>query len=294
MQPDVWQEKIVELQVKLEKLKKKKLSLAERIKSLDIQNKTQNSDTFNATMANQELTSLLKMQDIIQQKLEQLRFENKQEVYRVTKHDEAQVPRIPANNKRLKYMAAAPVGIMFLMLGIFLIMEIKAERIADPDALSTRVQSEVYALPPLPTARSIRKRTRFGGGRPDRAIHPAARPCPVRRLRQPVGPGEGAMRADHQRHRPRGEDDAGGPTGGAVRQRGDVNPADRRRPAPDGALLAAGCPRGRRASATCWSATSSPPRIWSFPSRGARFTCSPRARRSRTPAADFRIASSGW
>ena len=43
------------------------------------------------------------------------------------------------------------------MLGLFLFLEIKAERVADPDALSTRVRSEVYALPPLPTARSVRK-----------------------------------------------------------------------------------------------------------------------------------------
>ena len=54
-------------------------------------------------------------------------------------------------------MAAAPVGVMFMMLGLFLLLEIKAERVADPDALSTRVRSEVYALPPLPTARSMRK-----------------------------------------------------------------------------------------------------------------------------------------
>ena len=46
---------------------------------------------------------------------------------------------------------------MFMMLGLFLLLEIKAERIADPDALSNRVRSEVYALPPLPTARSMRK-----------------------------------------------------------------------------------------------------------------------------------------
>ena len=37
------------------------------------------------------------------------------------------------------------------------ILEIKAERVSDPDTLSTRIQSEVYALPPLPTTRSIRK-----------------------------------------------------------------------------------------------------------------------------------------
>jgi capsular exopolysaccharide synthesis family protein len=48
---------------------------------------------------------------------------------------------------------------LFLMLGLFLMAEVKAERVSDLDALSTRVQSEVYALPPLPTARSIRKRS---------------------------------------------------------------------------------------------------------------------------------------
>jgi succinoglycan biosynthesis transport protein ExoP len=157
--PDVWQGKIVELEVRLEKLKKKKLSLADRIKSLEIQTKVQSGDAFSARMAEQELSSLIEMQEIIHQKLEELRFSSKQADFRVTRHDEAQVPMAAANNKRMKYIAAAPVGIMFLVIGLFLIMEIKAQRIADPDALSTRVKSEVFALPPLPTARSIRKRS---------------------------------------------------------------------------------------------------------------------------------------
>jgi capsular exopolysaccharide synthesis family protein len=72
-------------------------------------------------------------------------------------YDPAYAPRTPLYNKRLKYMAAAPVGVMFMMLGLFLLLEISAERVSDPDALSTRVRSEVYALPPLPTARSMRK-----------------------------------------------------------------------------------------------------------------------------------------
>ena len=164
LRPDVWQAKIVDLQVKLDKLKRKKRNLADRVDRLKIESKAQNSDTFTATMANHELMDRLKRQGIIEEKLEQLRFESKEEVYRVTKHDEAQVPKVEANTKRFKYMVAAPVGIMFLMLGLFLILEIKAERIADPDALSTRVQSEVYALPPLPTARSIRKWTASEAG----------------------------------------------------------------------------------------------------------------------------------
>ena len=94
---------------------------------------------------------------MVKKQLAQLRFEDSREHCRVKVIENADAPKSPSNNKRLKYMAAAPVGVMFLMLGLFLLIEIKAERVADPDSLSTRVRSEVYALPPLPTARSIRK-----------------------------------------------------------------------------------------------------------------------------------------
>ena len=100
---------------------------------------------------------MLNREELVKKNLEQLMFEASRENYRVTVLDDAAAPKTPSSDKRLKYMAAAPVGVMFMMLGLFLLLEIKAERVADPDALSTRVRSEVYALPPLPTARSIRK-----------------------------------------------------------------------------------------------------------------------------------------
>ena len=159
MHPEIWKDKIAEIQLNIETLKRKKTSLAERLHNLTVEKTIKNNDALSATMVNQELTSLLRMQEIITQKLEQLNFETKQDVYRITLHDRAAVPQTASNNKRLKYMAAAPVGILFLMVGLFLVLEIKAERVADPDALSMRMQSEVYALPPLPTARSIRKRS---------------------------------------------------------------------------------------------------------------------------------------
>ena len=86
-----------------------------------------------------------------------LRSQSNQEPFRIVLVDVAATPRIPSNNKRLKLMAATPVGVLFMIFGLFLLLEVKAERVADPDALSTRVQSKVYALPPLPTARSMRK-----------------------------------------------------------------------------------------------------------------------------------------
>jgi polysaccharide biosynthesis transport protein len=160
LQPDSWKDKIAEITVDIERLKKQKATLGERLANLKVEHAKTNNDTLSATMVNQELASLLRMKDIITEKLEQLNFETKQDVYRISQHDRAGVPQSPSNNKRLKWMAAAPVGILFLLLGLFLLLEIKAERVADPDILSLRMQSEVYALPPLPTARSIRKRSR--------------------------------------------------------------------------------------------------------------------------------------
>ena len=148
---------IQELEQKVDSLKQKKVKLAELFKAIQVDQKTTNDDTFEAAYLTHQVQSLLNWEEIVKRNLEQLKFEASQDKYRVVLVDPAAAPREPSNNKRLKYMAAAPVGVMFMMLGLFLLLEIKAERVADPDALSTRVRSEVYALPPLPTARSIRK-----------------------------------------------------------------------------------------------------------------------------------------
>ena len=149
--------KIQELEQKIEVIKKGKDKQTELFKAMQVDQKTTNDDTFEAVYLNYQLNSLLNREDQVKKHLEQLEFEAGRDHYRVTLLDRATAPKNPSNDKRLKYMAAAPVGVMFMMLGLFLLIEIKAERVADPDALQTRVRSEVYALPPLPTARSIRK-----------------------------------------------------------------------------------------------------------------------------------------
>jgi polysaccharide biosynthesis transport protein len=148
---------IQEFEQKVETLKKKKAKLTDLFKVLELEQKTTNDDTFEAAFLSHEVQSLQNWEEIVKGNLERLKFEASQDKYRVALVDSATASRTPSNNKRLKYMAVAPVGVLFAMLGLFLFLEIKAERVADPDALSTRVRSEVYALPPLPTARSMRK-----------------------------------------------------------------------------------------------------------------------------------------
>jgi capsular exopolysaccharide synthesis family protein len=148
---------IRDVEFKIASLKKKKEKQAEMFKAVDLEHKVSNDDTFEATILDYQVRKFQHREDQVERNLEQLKFEAARDTYRVVLVDEATAPISPSNDKRLKYMAAAPVGVLFMLLGLFLLLEVKSERVADPDALSTRVRSEVYALPPLPTARAIRK-----------------------------------------------------------------------------------------------------------------------------------------
>jgi polysaccharide biosynthesis transport protein len=145
------------LRIQLKSLYDQKKRQMKFLDDMKIDKKVVNSDTFDATFVQRLLDTLLRREDQVSVNLEQLDFESSREDYRVTPVDAAVAPKIPTNNKRIKYMAVAPIALLFMILGLFCLLEIKAERIGDPDILSTRVRSEVYALPPLPTARAIRK-----------------------------------------------------------------------------------------------------------------------------------------
>jgi polysaccharide biosynthesis transport protein len=148
---------IKKLRIRIESLKKTRDRYVQNLQVQKVEKSETNREAFNISLLNHELNSLLGKQDQITKNLEQLKFEAEQENFRVMLQDAASVPKVASNNKRVKYMAAAPVAILFMMVGLFLVLEIRAERVADPDALSARVRSEVFALPPLPTARSMRK-----------------------------------------------------------------------------------------------------------------------------------------
>ena len=150
-------ESINDLKLKLLTLKGQKARQAGVYGQLKVDEKVANDDAFEATFLSHELEVLLKSDDHLKTNLEELDFKASQEDVRVALVDDAKAPMVATNNKRLKYQIAAPVALLFMVLGLFFLLEVKAERVADPDTLSTRMRSEVYALPPLPTARALRK-----------------------------------------------------------------------------------------------------------------------------------------
>ena len=66
------------------------------------------------------------LEDQVKKNLEQLKFEANQDRYRVECIDPASAPKSADNNKRLKYIASAPLGVFLLLLGLFFVQELKA------------------------------------------------------------------------------------------------------------------------------------------------------------------------
>ena len=148
---------VADLQIKVDTLRQKQQNQAKLYDKVEGKQKVVNNDNFEAAFLDAEVKNLMKKDEQIDANIAQLKFEASLDVYRVERVDKATAPKTATNKKYIKYMAAAMVGVLFMILGLFMLLEIKAERIDDPDTLSNRVRSEVYALPPLPTTRSMRK-----------------------------------------------------------------------------------------------------------------------------------------
>ncbi|WP_197491321.1 exopolysaccharide transport family protein [Planctomyces sp. SH-PL62] len=148
---------IPELRADVEALERERKAITEALAQAELETKESNSETYTARYLQAEIDSMTHDQQIVHRRLEDLKFRTDRDMVRVSLYDRAAVPRVPSSSKRIKLMAAAPMGIMALVLGIFSLLEVKAERVGDPDQLSTRVQSEVYSLPPIPMSRSPRR-----------------------------------------------------------------------------------------------------------------------------------------
>jgi succinoglycan biosynthesis transport protein ExoP len=151
------EQSVTDLEIKLKSLKDQKLRLIEMFDKMKVEEKTGNNDTFEATFLSRQLDTAQRDAERLNNNIKELQFKASQEDFRVSQVDQAIARQVPTNNKRLKYVAAVPICLLLMVLGLFFLLEIKGERVGDPDALSTRVRSEVFALPPLPTARAIRK-----------------------------------------------------------------------------------------------------------------------------------------
>jgi polysaccharide biosynthesis transport protein len=120
--------RIRELEVAVEAARRKKDALAQQFEKIQVEQKAVHDETFEGAFLSHQVQSLQGWEETVKRNLEQLKFEASQDKYRVVLVDSAAASKTPTNNKRLKYMAAAPVAVLFLLLGLFLAQEIKAGR----------------------------------------------------------------------------------------------------------------------------------------------------------------------
>ena len=117
-------EKLREREVAVESAIRKRIYYAGYIEKLKIEKKDVNTDTFQFTLLKYELQSLLDKREKVTANLAQLDFESEQDNFRVVQVHPASEPKFAVNNNLLNAMSAAPIGIFFLVAGLFLMREI--------------------------------------------------------------------------------------------------------------------------------------------------------------------------
>lgn len=127
-----------------------KASVDEMMSKSDVESKQDASVAVRLAIVREERDELRTTLGRIAGNLHQIELDAKREA-QISQQDAA-VVGAPSNDKRKLYMAAAPMGVLGALLGLVILLEIRAGRVAHPDDLANRVRAEVFSVPPLPSA----------------------------------------------------------------------------------------------------------------------------------------------
>jgi polysaccharide biosynthesis transport protein len=143
------EQEIRELMTKVGRLEARRTALKKVAGELELDTKAAATDTVRIHLIMDQRSSLKSMQEAVQRRLEQLRYESRGET-RVRKVSEAVASSKAVSDKRLTFLAVTPIGVLGSVLGLIVLLEIRSGRVADPDLLSSRVKHEVFSIAPLP------------------------------------------------------------------------------------------------------------------------------------------------
>ena len=125
--------------------------LQEHRKAVEVEVRNANNDIIDVQFAQEDLTFKMNLSDTVHRHLEQLEMEQ-QNSSRIKLRAKARANGSPSSNSRLKLMLGAPVGMLLMATGLFVLLEIRGARVGDPEELSQRVRLGVIGVvPPLPS-----------------------------------------------------------------------------------------------------------------------------------------------
>jgi capsular exopolysaccharide synthesis family protein len=143
---------LVELKAQIENMKIRKSYYEQHVNNMQVKNQQQSTDAVKVALIREDLSSLRAMKDSVQKRIEQLRFDSRSEA-RIKTIDRAKEFGTLKGDSRRKLYAMTPVGVIAMVLGLFLLLEIRNGRVADLEEVSRRVPVEVYPVPSLPATR---------------------------------------------------------------------------------------------------------------------------------------------
>lgn len=125
------------------------------IANLKIENRKKSEKSIEIAILQNDLNRKRAMLEAVERRVEQLNFDRRS-TDKVVEVNPARPIYVPINNKRNKYLAAVPVAMLGVVLGLFTLLEMRSGRVGSPDELSSRVPVEVFSVPPLPVVRPAR------------------------------------------------------------------------------------------------------------------------------------------
>jgi succinoglycan biosynthesis transport protein ExoP len=142
--------------LELEMIKTEKAALERRLEQLEVDTKNEGAEALEIGFARTDLEQTQQMLATVNKSLDQLDYEARGGA-KVSIIAEAKPSPKPTTNRRVLIVAATPVVVFVALLGLFILLEVRAGRVANPDDLPARVRLGVIGVvPPLPGLRPAR------------------------------------------------------------------------------------------------------------------------------------------
>jgi capsular exopolysaccharide synthesis family protein len=147
---------VIEAEGDLAALRSQANALRTRLDQMSVQNKEANSEVLLREFARLDVERASQVLHVIEDNLGQLQSESHSPLTRVQLESPARRSNRPNSANQIKIMALAPIVTLAGVLSLFVLLEARSGRVADPDELPGRVHVPVLSVvPPLPMVRSV-------------------------------------------------------------------------------------------------------------------------------------------
>ena len=143
-----------EAELNLQALKAQEVSFNEKLNTLNIKQKAEGADAMTLEFERIDLLRDEEYLTTIEKSLSDIEFVTKNPIARIRSGFMAKPTNKAGTSNRLKIMAIAPVGMMFGVLCLLVLLELSAGRVVDPEDIPIRIRVPVIGVvPPLPQIR---------------------------------------------------------------------------------------------------------------------------------------------